>query len=121
MILFLDIGLPVVDGYELAARLRDVPELHGITLFAVTGYGQDSDRQKTRAAGFAHHFVKPIDLDVIEAVRERGSHGDTGQRTQSWLAVSNEPTAMVSGQYWYQQRRQQPASDALDVEYQDPL
>jgi NAD(P)-dependent dehydrogenase (short-subunit alcohol dehydrogenase family) len=46
---------------------------------------------------------------------------DTGQRTQSWLAVSNEPTAMVSGQYWYQQRRQQPASDALDVEYQDSV
>jgi hypothetical protein len=46
---------------------------------------------------------------------------DTGQRTQSWLAVSNEPRAMVSGQYWYQQRRQQPASNALDVEYQDSV
>jgi NAD(P)-dependent dehydrogenase (short-subunit alcohol dehydrogenase family) len=46
---------------------------------------------------------------------------DTGQRTQSWLAVSNEPAAMVSGHYWYQQRRQQPASCAVDVEYQDQL
>jgi NAD(P)-dependent dehydrogenase (short-subunit alcohol dehydrogenase family) len=46
---------------------------------------------------------------------------DTGQRTQSWLAVSNDPAAMVSGHYWYQQRRQQPASDALDVQFQNQL
>ena len=49
---FLDIGLPVMDGYELAARLRELPGLAGIRLIAVTGYGQESDRQKTRAAGF---------------------------------------------------------------------
>ena len=67
-IAFLDIGLPVMDGYELAARLRGLPELNGIRLFALTGYGQESDRQKTRDAGFDHHFVKPIDLDAIEAV-----------------------------------------------------
>jgi NAD(P)-dependent dehydrogenase (short-subunit alcohol dehydrogenase family) len=46
---------------------------------------------------------------------------DTGQRTQSWLAVSEQPAAMVSGRYWYQQRPQQPASDALDVDFQDQL
>jgi PAS domain S-box-containing protein len=67
-IAFLDIGLPVMDGYELAARLRGVSELSGIRLFAVTGYGQESDREKTRAAGFDYHFTKPIDLDAIEAV-----------------------------------------------------
>lgn len=70
---FLDIGLPVMDGYELAARLRDLPELNGIRLFAVTGYGQESDRQHTRSAGFDHHFVKPIDLEAIEAVLSDGS------------------------------------------------
>jgi PAS domain S-box-containing protein len=67
-IAFLDIGLPVMDGYELAARLRHLPELDGIRLFALTGYGQESDRQKTRDAGFDHHFVKPIELDALEAV-----------------------------------------------------
>jgi NAD(P)-dependent dehydrogenase (short-subunit alcohol dehydrogenase family) len=46
---------------------------------------------------------------------------DTGQRTQSWLAVSDEPAARVSGRYWYQLRQQQPASDAMDVAYQDQL
>ncbi|MEP6592955.1 MAG: ATP-binding protein, partial [Acidobacteriota bacterium] len=65
---FLDIGLPVMDGYELAARLRDLPELGGIRLIAVTGYGQESDRQRTRAAGFEHHLVKPVDLDAVNAV-----------------------------------------------------
>ena len=74
-IAFLDIGLPVMDGYELAARLRDVPELNGIRLFAVTGYGQESDRQQSRNAGFDHHFVKPIDLDAIEAVLSDGTCG----------------------------------------------
>ena len=75
-IAFLDIGLPVMDGYELAARLRGLPELNGIRLFALTGYGQESDRQKTRDAGFDHHFVKPIELDAIEAVLAGGTSGE---------------------------------------------
>jgi PAS domain S-box-containing protein len=74
-IAFLDIGLPVMNGYELAARLRGLPELNGIRLFALTGYGQESDRHKTRDAGFDHHFVKPIDLDAIEAVLRDGTSG----------------------------------------------
>jgi CheY-like chemotaxis protein len=64
----LDIGLPVMDGYELAARLRELPGLNGVRLFALTGYGQESDRQRTRNAGFDHHFTKPVDLDAIDAV-----------------------------------------------------
>jgi PAS domain S-box-containing protein len=65
---FLDIGLPVMDGYELARRLRKLPGLEGIRLVALTGYGQESDRRRTRAAGFHHHLVKPVDLKVVEAV-----------------------------------------------------
>jgi PAS domain S-box-containing protein len=67
-VVFLDIGLPVMDGYELATRLRDLPELNGVRLFALTGYGQESDRQRSRDAGFDHHFTKPVDLDTIDAV-----------------------------------------------------
>jgi CheY-like chemotaxis protein len=64
---FLDLGLPVMDGYELALHLRAMPGLANLHLIAVTGYGQDSDRQRTREAGFQHHLVKPVDMDAIEA------------------------------------------------------
>ena len=65
---FLDLGLPVMDGYELASRLRELPGLQDIRLIAVTGYGQESDRRRTRAAGFQHHLVKPVDVTAIEAL-----------------------------------------------------
>jgi PAS domain S-box-containing protein len=64
---FLDIGLPVMDGYELASHLRAVPGLGAIRLIALTGYGQDSDRERTRQAGFHDHLVKPVEIDDIEA------------------------------------------------------
>jgi PAS domain S-box-containing protein len=57
----LDIGLPEIDGNELARRLHAQPENAGAVLIAVTGYGHDSDRRQSLAAGFAHHLVKPVD------------------------------------------------------------
>jgi signal transduction histidine kinase/DNA-binding response OmpR family regulator len=66
-IAFLDLGLPVMDGYELAAHLKEIPGLADLRLIALTGYGQESDRRKTREAGFHHHLVKPVDLGAIEA------------------------------------------------------
>ncbi|HEY1230958.1 MAG TPA: ATP-binding protein, partial [Ramlibacter sp.] len=66
----LDIGLPDMDGAELARRLRALPETAPALLVAVTGYGQDSDRARTRDAGFDHHLVKPIDLDKLQALLE---------------------------------------------------
>jgi CheY-like chemotaxis protein len=65
---FLDIGLPVMDGYELAARLRGAANASNTRLIALTGYGQESDREKTRAAGFEHHLVKPVNLEAIDAL-----------------------------------------------------
>jgi PAS domain S-box-containing protein len=64
----LDIGLPVMDGYELAGRLRELPHLAEARLVAVTGYGQESDRRRALAAGFHEHLVKPVDLAALEAL-----------------------------------------------------
>lgn len=62
----LDIGLPDIDGYEVARRLREQPRTKRVTLIAVTGYGQDSDRQRSQEAGFDHHLVKPVEAEKLE-------------------------------------------------------
>lgn len=63
-----DIGLPIMDGYELARRLRACPSLDSVRLIAVTGYGLDSDRARAFDAGFDHHMVKPIDIASLRAL-----------------------------------------------------
>ncbi len=60
-----DIGLPAMDGYQLARRLRQLPELRATRLFAVTGYGQLADRMRSAQAGFDCHLVKPVDLEEL--------------------------------------------------------
>jgi signal transduction histidine kinase/DNA-binding response OmpR family regulator len=65
----LDIGLPVMDGYEVGRRLRE--RSSNVLLVALTGYGQDSDRDRTRSAGFDVHIVKPITFDAVVSVLER--------------------------------------------------
>lgn len=67
-VFLLDIGLPEIDGYELAQRLRAQPETANAVLIAVTGYGQDSDRGHALAAGFDHHLVKPVDTAKLAAI-----------------------------------------------------
>src|SRR5512133_324500 len=61
-----DIGLPDVDGYEVARRLRSVPELHGTRLIALSGYAQPEDRERARLAGFEAHLAKPPRLEQLE-------------------------------------------------------
>ena len=61
----LDIGLPIMDGYEVGRRLRERPGGSHVKLVALTGYGQESDYDRSRRAGFAEHLVKPVDLDAI--------------------------------------------------------
>jgi CheY-like chemotaxis protein len=65
---FLDIGLPVMDGYELARRLRSNPRLSNTRLVAITGYGQESDRRLSSEAGFHLHLVKPVTVERLESV-----------------------------------------------------
>jgi CheY-like chemotaxis protein len=66
---FLDIGLPAMDGYELASLLRRVPSLVHTPLVAITGYAQDDDRQRALASGFSEHLAKPLDFErVLECI-----------------------------------------------------
>ena len=70
-IALLDMGLPVMDGYELALRLRERANAsHRLRLIAVTGYGQEADRQRSAAAGFDMHLVKPVDLEKLGRIVE---------------------------------------------------
>ena len=64
-VMLLDIGLPDIDGHELARRLRASKETAGATLVALTGYGQSDDRERAREAGFDRHLVKPADLSEL--------------------------------------------------------
>jgi signal transduction histidine kinase len=68
-ICLLDIGLPVMDGYEVARRLRELPELSpDMRIVALTGYGQDADRRRSEDAGFNGHVVKPVDIETLTHV-----------------------------------------------------
>jgi PAS domain S-box-containing protein len=68
-VVFLDIGLPGMDGYEIARRLREFPETSGARLIALTGYGQSGDLERSLTSGFDAHFVKPVDpLTLARAV-----------------------------------------------------
>jgi CheY-like chemotaxis protein len=64
----LDLGLPVMDGYELARHLRAHADTAGVRLVAVTGYGQPADRELSRQAGFEEHLVKPLDFTTIVSI-----------------------------------------------------
>lgn len=67
---FLDIGLPGMDGYEVAERLRELPQAKDAVLVAITGYGQEDDRQRSRRAGIDHHLVKPVAPDALRSLIE---------------------------------------------------
>jgi PAS domain S-box-containing protein len=64
----LDIGLPGIDGYEVARRLRNEQGFQEVLIIAITGYGQEEDSRRSRDAGFNHHLVKPVDFDVLKSL-----------------------------------------------------
>jgi signal transduction histidine kinase/DNA-binding response OmpR family regulator len=67
-IILVDIGLPGMNGYEVAGRLRSMPQFERTLIVAVTGYGQADDRRRAHEAGFDHHLVKPVDLGALERI-----------------------------------------------------
>jgi CheY-like chemotaxis protein len=66
-VVLLDIGLPVLNGYEVCQRIREQPWGRNMTIVALTGWGQDEDRRRSYSAGFNHHMVKPV--NYVELVK----------------------------------------------------
>jgi CheY-like chemotaxis protein/two-component sensor histidine kinase len=67
-VVLLDIGMPDLDGYEVARRIRQRAEGLDVTLIALTGWGQEEDRRRSRSAGFDYHLIKPADMNALEMV-----------------------------------------------------
>ncbi|RPI59143.1 MAG: response regulator [Lysobacterales bacterium] len=81
-IAFIDIGLPQMDGYEVARRLRASDRCRAMRLVALTGYGQPGDRAQARRAGFDHHLIKPADRESVDAIlAETPPDGQLAPRT----------------------------------------
>jgi CheY-like chemotaxis protein len=78
-VVVLDIGLPGMDGYRVAAEMRRHPELSNALLVALTGYGQEDDQRRSREAGFDHHLVKPVEPFALQELlaRRQASRGRT--------------------------------------------
>jgi PAS domain S-box-containing protein len=67
-LLLLDIGMPGMDGYDVARQVRQIPEFCDLVLIALTGWGQDEDRRRTKEAGFDHHLVKPVEIGTLQGL-----------------------------------------------------
>jgi CheY-like chemotaxis protein len=70
-VVLLDLGLPGMDGYEIARRLRQDPHLAGTLLVALTGWGTEEARRRSREAGFDHHLTKPADPNAVNELLSR--------------------------------------------------
>jgi two-component system CheB/CheR fusion protein len=70
-LVFLDIGMPVMNGYDVAQRLRQRPGLENLLLVAMTGWGQEEDRRRSQEAGFDHHLVKPVEPAALHQLLAR--------------------------------------------------
>jgi signal transduction histidine kinase/CheY-like chemotaxis protein len=78
-----DLGLPGIDGCEVAVRLRQLPATAAACLIAISGYGQEEDRRRSQEAGFDRHLTKPIDIDELRRILELAPHGRSEARSLS--------------------------------------
>src|SRR5262249_37634312 len=82
-VVLLDIGMPRLNGYEAAGLIRRQPRGRQVVLVAVTGWGQEEDRQRAREAGFDHHLTKPVDPAVLVRLLTAGAPADSGEPGRS--------------------------------------
>ncbi len=81
-IIFLDLGMPGMNGFEVAQHIRAMPQVKDTLLVALTGWGQEEDRRRTKESGFNHHLVKPADPAALQQLLAGGSRGATASRVQ---------------------------------------
>jgi two-component system CheB/CheR fusion protein len=74
-VVLLDIGMPGMNGYDVARKLREQPETQGAVLVAMTGWGQEEDMKRSKEAGFDHHLVKPVEPSVLSKLLDRIAAG----------------------------------------------
>ena len=94
-VIFLDIGLPGMDGYEVAERLHREPPAYGARLFALTGYGEEEDRRRAERAGFDGYLTKPVGADELMAALRGGS--SRGARGRGRGAIRDERRSVAAG------------------------
>ena len=85
-VILLDIGLPGIDGYEVAKRLRGQDEFRETRIIAMTGYGQPEDRRRSKESGIDYHLVKPVKIDVVRSLLARENSADLGVATPTSIA-----------------------------------
>jgi CheY-like chemotaxis protein len=89
-IAFLDLKMPEMDGYEVARRIRQQPWGSGATLIALTGFGQDNHKRRTREAGFDQHMTKPAGRAAVEAVLFEPPRDGDGKQTRGQAGGSGQ-------------------------------
>ncbi len=72
-VVLVDLGMPGMDGFEVCRRIRAASRLRQMLLVALTGWGQDEDRERSKRAGFDHHFVKPLNVQKLRALLEHSA------------------------------------------------
>ena len=93
----LDVGLPVMDGFELARQFRALPELKRTRLVAVTGYGQLHDRRRSASVGFDVHLVKPVDVERLSKLMRELTGRQAGRRRSLRAASKHDPRRRSGG------------------------
>jgi PAS domain S-box-containing protein len=83
-VMLLDIGLPEMNGYEVAKTLRSLPALNGMRIIALTGYSQAADRERAQLAGFDEHLMKPVDSEALAQALAGHSPAGTQRRGPAW-------------------------------------
>ena len=95
--MLLDIGLPQLDGYQVARRLRQLPQTRHALIIGLTGYGMPADRQRGREAGFDHHLLKPADPAELRKLIESWSRAAAAGRAARWRSEDRRTCTRSSG------------------------